>query len=75
MMSVTPFMIIALIVFLFVLAVSKAVTMWVTGMDISVKNQKVIIENQKEIYAVLQEIAQNTRQRRVEAPPPIVRQS
>lgn len=74
-MSVTPFMIIALIVFLFVLAVSKAVVMWVTGMDIATKNQKTITENQKEIHAVLQEIAQNTRQRRVEAPPPIVRQS
>lgn len=75
-MNVTVFVVILIIFVLFVLAVGKAVTMWITGMDIAVKQQKTMIENQKEIIALLGEIADNGKpqpQRRVE--PPVVRQS
>lgn len=76
-MSGTAFIVIAIVLFLFVLAVGKAVTMWLTGMDIAVKNQKAMLKNQEEIIALLGEIADNGKpaQKQYTGSPPVVRQS
>lgn len=60
-MNVTVFIVILIIFILFVLAVGKAFTMWITGMDIAVKNQKAMLKNQEEITALLGELADNSK--------------
>lgn len=52
-MSITTVLVILAVLLLFFLAVGKAFTMWITGIDL-------VIKNQKEIIGLLNEIADNT---------------
>ena len=75
-MSGTAIIVIVVVLFLLVLAIGKAFTMWITGMDIAVNQQKTMIKNQEEIIALLGEIAdngKNSQQRQVAAPPVLFR--